>query len=58
MIIFFTEEDMISFGNYMLSEERAQNVNILLEKGLIQEDKKNVVNENDLQNWAMIKSQE
>ena len=53
MVIFFTEEDLVSFGEYLLSDERKQkveenwpNTSEILESNL----KK--VHDADLANWA------
>lgn len=58
MIVFFLEEDLVSFGNYMISPERRQ----LFEanpdpSGLTLEERLSKVHDADLANWAYINNQ-
>ncbi|MGV8961940.1 MAG: hypothetical protein ACOH2V_00985 [Candidatus Saccharimonadaceae bacterium] len=52
MVIFFTEEDLVSFGEYLLSEERQ---NAIYEASASEEEEDFMlmhINGSDLTNWA------
>lgn len=55
MIIYFTEEDLVTFGEYMVSPQRKQ---IIRDKpnpeGVSLEERLSKVYEADLTNWAYI----
>jgi len=56
MVIFFTEEDIISFGEYLLSDNRRMNmINIMniTDENIIKEQLSKV-HEDDLSNWAYL----
>ena len=53
MVIFFTEEDLVSFGEYMVSDERREaylNHPELKDENI--EERLKSVNNADLANWA------
>lgn len=57
MVIYFTEEDLISFGEYMVSEQRKK----LFEShpdptNLSLEERLSVVHDADLSNWAFLQT--
>lgn len=58
MVVFFLEEDLVSFGNYMVSVERRE----LFENhpdpsGLSLQERLSMVHDSDLANWAYINNQ-
>jgi hypothetical protein len=56
MVIFFVENDLVSFGEYMISEERT---NLYKNNPAIKEDLEQLlsqVNNIDLENWMRINS--
>lgn len=58
MVIFFLEEDLVSFGKYMVSVERRE----LFENhpdpsGLSLQERLSMVHDADLANWALINNQ-
>lgn len=57
MMVFFTEEDLISFGTYMISKERIKAIEASgLEFEQIAELKKEVSSA-DLENWLFLTNQ-
>jgi hypothetical protein len=57
MVIYFTEEDLISFGEYMVSPQRRQ---LFRDKpnpeGLSLDERLAMVHDADLSNWAYLAS--
>jgi hypothetical protein len=55
MVIYFTEEDLVSFGTYMISAERRKSIegNPNFEDGNL-EIRLGTVNDADIQNWALL----
>lgn len=51
MIIFFEEDDLVSFGNYMISEERKESY-----KNYVGVDSSKVLPV-DIQNWAQFRQE-
>jgi hypothetical protein len=59
MVMYFTEEDLVSFGSYLLSDVRKQHIRSSSE-GLSDKDIENRlknVNDADLGNWAYLVNQ-
>lgn len=58
MIMFFTEEDLVSFGNYMISSLRERGIReTAIERGLTEEeiqDRLKSVSDADLGNWSYL----
>lgn len=52
MVVFFTERDLVSFGDYLLSDERKEKILSNPEfEGRLEEDLKQVYDA-DLANWS------
>lgn len=57
MIIYFTEEDLVSFGNYMVSKQRRDLYEAHPEpNGMSVEEHLSTVHDADLTNWAYLQS--
>lgn len=57
MIIYFTEEDLVSFGNYMVSAERKKFYEMHPDpSGTSVEERLSTVHDADIQNWAYLQS--
>jgi hypothetical protein len=57
MVIYFTEEDLVSFGEYMVSPQRRQHFESHPEPtDLSLEERLSGVHDSDLANWAYIVS--
>ena len=57
MVIYFTEEDLVSFGEYMVSPQRRQLIKDRPNpNGISLEEKLAIVHDIDLTNWAYLAS--
>ena len=56
MVVFFTESDLVSFGTYMVSDERTSSLDNNLSQELREERLKNV-SDADLANWSHLVQQ-
>lgn len=59
MVVFFEERDLVSFGNYLLSDNRTKMFDNMKEENKDDEnyiDTRNSVNHADLENWAYLES--
>lgn len=58
MVIYFTEEDLVSFGSYMISKDRRKFFELdPTVDDIALTEKLGRVNETDIQNWAYLLNQ-
>lgn len=56
MVIFFTEADLVSFGEYMMSAQRRKSFDSTQPGTGTIEERLAMVHESDLSNWAYLES--